>query len=93
MGQGSNKKDLPIKEESPPMEWDFSMPLKPAPDTFFLRSSLAPEKEFVNGLYNAAIFHAITKKIPKAIIRWDKNRWYGIIIDIDTAKGNIAGKA
>ena len=89
--EGSNDEEPPNGKEDARSQLglDFSTPS----ETFFLCSSLTPEEELVNNLSNIAIYHAMTKRLPKTTVQWEDNRWYGIMIDIGAARGNTAGKA
>src|SRR6185437_7758466 len=91
--EDSDEEETKEEEEDLALPLDFSTPPGPAPNTFFLHSSLAPEEDLINSLGNAATYHAATRKMPKTTVRWEKNRWYGIMIDTGAARGNTAGKA
>ena len=65
MGRDNNEEEKEEEEDfTSPL--DFSTPPEPAPNTFFLRSSLAPEEKFASSLHDAATYYAVTKKMPAA---------------------------
>src|SRR6185312_6997021 len=86
--EDNDEEETREEEEDLALPLDFSTLLGPAPNTFFLHSSLAPEEDLINSLGNAATYYAAIRKMPKTIVRWEKNRWYGIMIDTDAARGN-----
>ena len=68
----------------------------PHSEAFFLDcvdTDTSTELGLYRELLNASAFHAITKERPRIGLKWHENRYYGITIDTDAAKGNTAGKA
>ena len=74
------------------LELDFFISLELLLDMFFFRSSRALKTEFVSNFNNAVMYYVVTRKIPRNAVRWEENRWYGIILDIGAVKGNIVDK-